>query len=176
LISSNRSQADCRRRISRYALQPRHSPGGGVEGCHAEGECRQAVASDVDADCEESQRQSSEHEAEELGESRRPSILQFGGCTDPRPDETGIDLRPHRPLKADERGERKHRGLGGEQAETQWSNNVNDEQHNRENAGSCPGAESQEARIDPGAKRASGRSGAGHEGLRKVGANCSDPE
>src|SRR5262245_1425933 len=141
-------------------LAAQTQPGGCVEGCHAEGESGEAVASDIDAECKGGQGQSGEHEADELGESRRPSILQLGWRSDPRPDDTGEDLRPQRPLKTHERGERKDGDLGGEQAETQWPGNVNDEQHDGEHARCGPGAESQEARIDMGAERARANTGA----------------
>ena len=148
-------------------LAAQAQPGGGVEGCQAESESRQAVASDVDASHEEGQGQSSEHEAQELRESGRPSVLQTSWRSDPGPDETSVDLRPQRPLKTDERGESKHGDLGGEQSEAQRSSNIKDEQYNGENARGCPGAESGEARIDMGAERARDECVTGHEGLRK---------
>src|SRR5215475_2703415 len=149
-------------------LAAQTQPGGCVEGGHAEGESGEDVASDIDAECKGGQCQGSEHEADELGESRRPSILQLGCRSDPRPDDTGEDLRPQRPLKTHERGERKDGDLGGEQAETQWSSNVNDEQHDGEHARCGPGAESQEARIDMVAERARANAGATHVVLQRV--------
>src|SRR5215472_5736161 len=156
-------------------LAAQTQPGGCVEGCHAEGESGEAVASDIDAECKGGQRQSGEHKADELSESRRPSILQLGWRSDPRPDDTGEDLRPQRPLKTHESGERKHGDLGGEQAETQWSSNVNDEQHDGEHARCGPGAESQEARIDTGAERARANAGAAHVVLQRVRCQLADP-
>jgi len=124
-------------------LAAQADPGGCVKSCHAEGECGEAEAGTIDAKREADQRDSGEQEADELAEPVRPSVLQLGRCTDPRPDDTGKNLRPQRPLKAHERGERKHGDLGGEQAETQGSSNANDEQHHGEHAGRGPGAESQ---------------------------------
>jgi hypothetical protein len=66
-------------------------------------------------------------------------------------------------MEAHERGEREDGDLRGEQAETQRSSNIHDEQHDGERAGSGPGTESQEARIDPTAERAHAKSEAGHE-------------
>jgi hypothetical protein len=153
----------------KVGLAAQTQPGGSVQRCQAEGECRQAVPSHVDANDEQNQRQSSEHEAQELREPRGPCILECGWCSDPRPDETGVDLRPQRPLKTDERGEGEHGNLGGEQSETQWSSNVNDEKYNGENDGGCSGAESREARIDVGAERTRAKCVAGHEALREGG-------
>src|SRR5690606_31908868 len=102
--------------------------------------------------------------------SRRSGVLQLRWCGDPRPDDRGEDLRPQRPLKAHEPGEREYRDLGGEQAESQWSSEVDGEDHNEEHGGSGPGTESQETWIDPGAERARSKPGAGHGVLRSAGA------
>ena len=144
-------------------LAAQTQPCGSVQCCQAERDSRQAVASHIEAEYEEGQRQSGEHEAQELGEPRRPSILQRGWCPDPRPDETGIDLRPQRPLETDERSETKHGNLRGQQAKAQWTSNVNDEQGRGENTSGCPGTEPLEPRIDVTAERARDNRIAGHE-------------
>jgi len=99
-------------------LAAQTQPGGCVEGCQGEGESSEDVASGIDVERKGGERQRGEHEADELGESRRPSVLQLSRRSDARPDDPGEDLRPQGPLKTHERGEREHGDLGGEHAET----------------------------------------------------------
>src|SRR5690606_19278967 len=113
-----------------------------------DGDGGQAIADAIDAEHESEQRQSGQHEADELGEADRVSILQLSCCSDPRPDEASEDLRPHGPVHAHERGEPEHGNLGGKQPESQGSSGANGEQHDGEHAGRGCGAESEGARID----------------------------
>jgi hypothetical protein len=131
------------------------------------------MTADVGADEVEDERRGRDHESEELGKPRWTGILQLGRWPDPRPDEACVELRPHGPLEADERGESEHGDLGGEQTKREGASRLGGQQHDREDAGRGACTEPLQPRIDVAAKRA-GADGTEHRGLRTVGPDRTD--